>query len=106
MTPRCGAHVRCDCGEPGARPGAARPGNKPVIVADHLFQPRGGVAHVKHPFQNAEFAGTAADDSQLPSAQAPEIAFAGRSNAGKSSAINALANRTRLAFTSKTPGRT
>jgi GTP-binding protein len=36
----------------------------------------------------------------------PEIAFAGRSNAGKSSAINALANRSRLAFTSKTPGRT
>jgi GTP-binding protein len=34
------------------------------------------------------------------------VAFAGRSNAGKSSAINALANRTRLAFTSKTPGRT
>jgi GTP-binding protein len=35
-----------------------------------------------------------------------EVAFAGRSNAGKSSAINALANRHRLAFTSKTPGRT
>ena len=36
----------------------------------------------------------------------PEIAFAGRSNAGKSSAINALAGRTRLAFASRTPGRT
>ena len=36
----------------------------------------------------------------------PEIAFAGRSNAGKSSAINALAGRRRLAFASKTPGRT
>lgn len=35
-----------------------------------------------------------------------EIAFAGRSNAGKSSAINSLANRGRLAFVSKTPGRT
>lgn len=35
-----------------------------------------------------------------------EIAFVGRSNAGKSSAINTLANHTRLAFTSKTPGRT
>ena len=35
-----------------------------------------------------------------------EIAFAGRSNAGKSSAINALAQRTRLAFASRTPGRT
>ena len=35
-----------------------------------------------------------------------EIAFAGRSNAGKSSAINSLTNRSRLAFVSKTPGRT
>lgn len=35
-----------------------------------------------------------------------EIAFAGRSNAGKSSAINTLANQTRLAYVSKTPGRT
>jgi GTP-binding protein len=36
----------------------------------------------------------------------PEVAFAGRSNAGKSSAINTLAGRRRLAFASKTPGRT
>ncbi len=35
-----------------------------------------------------------------------EVAFAGRSNAGKSSAINTLADHTRLAFVSKTPGRT
>ena len=44
--------------------------------------------------------------ADLPPAGAPEIAFAGRSNVGKSSAINALAGRKRLAFTSKTPGRT
>ena len=44
--------------------------------------------------------------SDLPPPGAPEIAFAGRSNSGKSSAINALAGRTRLAFVSKTPGRT
>lgn len=43
---------------------------------------------------------------QLPAGTGAEIAFAGRSNAGKSSAINALANRNRLAFVSKTPGRT
>lgn len=43
---------------------------------------------------------------QLPPADVAEIAFAGRSNVGKSSAINALANRKRLAFVSKTPGRT
>lgn len=61
---------------------------------------------MKHPLQQAEFLCTAANDEQLPPSGAPEIAFAGRSNAGKSSAINALANRTRLAFTSKTPGRT
>ena len=42
----------------------------------------------------------------LPSISDGEVAFAGRSNAGKSSAINALAGRTRLAFVSKTPGRT
>jgi GTP-binding protein len=59
-----------------------------------------------HPLQNAEFVLSVANDDQLPAPGAPEIAFAGRSNAGKSSAINALANRTRLAFTSKMPGRT
>jgi GTP-binding protein len=47
-----------------------------------------------------------ANESQLPPPGAPEIAVAGRSNAGKSSAINVLANRARLAFTSKMPGRT
>jgi len=61
---------------------------------------------VKHPVQQAEFMLSAASDAQLPPPEAPEIAFAGRSNAGKSSAINALANRARLAFTSKMPGRT
>jgi GTP-binding protein len=61
---------------------------------------------VKHPFHHAEFLTTAADWRQLPAEGAPEVAFAGRSNAGKSSAINALAQRTRLAFVSKTPGRT
>ncbi len=61
---------------------------------------------MKHPVQQAEFFLTVANDDQLPPPGPPEIAFAGRSNAGKSSAINALANRARLAFTSKTPGRT
>jgi GTP-binding protein len=59
-----------------------------------------------HPIHQAEFLLTVANDEQLPAPGPPEIAFAGRSNAGKSSAINALANRSRLAFTSKTPGRT
>ena len=43
---------------------------------------------------------------QLPPAGPPEIAFAGRSNVGKSSAINAILGRKRLAYASKTPGRT
>ena len=44
--------------------------------------------------------------SDLPAPALPEIAFAGRSNAGKSSAINLLTGQKRLAFASKTPGRT
>jgi GTP-binding protein len=44
------------------------------------------------------------DDSQL--GRVPEVAFVGRSNAGKSSAINATTNRKRLAYASKLPGRT
>jgi ribosome biogenesis GTP-binding protein YsxC/EngB len=42
----------------------------------------------------------------LPATVTPEIAFAGCSNAGKSTAINVLCNQKRLAFASKTPGRT
>jgi GTP-binding protein len=57
-------------------------------------------------FQDIAFHITVAAAAELPAGQGAEVAFAGRSNAGKSSAINALANRNRLAFTSKTPGRT
>ena len=56
--------------------------------------------------RNIEFVTTVADLNKLPPAQGAEVAFAGRSNAGKSSAINALAQRNRMAFVSKTPGRT
>ena len=48
----------------------------------------------------------AAEPHQFPQDDKAEIAFAGRSNVGKSSAINALTNRRKLARTSKTPGRT
>jgi len=55
---------------------------------------------------SAAYAHSAHDPHELPPPGPPEIAFAGRSNAGKSSAINALTGRRRLAFASKTPGRT
>jgi GTP-binding protein len=54
----------------------------------------------------ARFLTTAAQLDQLPLPELPEIAFVGRSNAGKSTAINTLAQQKRLAFASKTPGRT
>ena len=54
----------------------------------------------------ARFVVAAAALDQLPPPGPPEVAFAGRSNAGKSSAINVLAGRRRLAFASRTPGRT
>ena len=54
----------------------------------------------------ASFFTSAALLSQLPAPGAPEVCFVGRSNAGKSSAINVLTNQRRLAFSSKTPGRT
>jgi len=75
---------------PGAVPAAATPEPerpfKPLIAATFLI--------------------AAAAAPQLPPTGPAEVAFAGRSNAGKSSAINALARQTRLAFASRTPGRT
>lgn len=56
-------------------------------------------------FQNAKFFTTVNHLKDLPDTSA-EIAFVGRSNAGKSSAINTLCNHVRLAYVSKTPGRT
>ena len=59
-----------------------------------------------NPFRNAQFALSAPELRQLPRDAGAEIAFAGRSNAGKSSALNAICDQTGLARTSKTPGRT
>lgn len=55
---------------------------------------------------NAAFHITVAQLRDLPADSLAEVAFAGRSNAGKSSAINTLCNHKRLAFVSKMPGRT
>ncbi len=54
----------------------------------------------------ARFLTTAAQLHHLPAMDTPEIAFVGRSNAGKSTCINTLTQQKRLAFASKTPGRT
>ena len=57
-------------------------------------------------FDRAMYVASAHDLEQLPPDIGAEVAFVGRSNAGKSSAINTLAHHKRLAFVSKTPGRT
>lgn len=56
--------------------------------------------------QNAKFTISVNNFNELPEDKGVEIAFAGRSNAGKSSSINTLSNQTRLAYVSKQPGRT
>lgn len=57
-------------------------------------------------FATIQFLISASQLEGLPQDELPEVAFVGRSNVGKSSALNILANRRRLAFVSKTPGRT
>ncbi|MEO7065111.1 MAG: ribosome biogenesis GTP-binding protein YihA/YsxC [Dokdonella sp.] len=59
-----------------------------------------------NPFRQAHFLTSANRLDQLPADEGAEIAFAGRSNAGKSSALNAICDQHGLARTSKTPGRT
>jgi GTP-binding protein len=58
------------------------------------------------PFRDAVFMIGATEVMQLQAPSGVEVAFAGRSNSGKSSAINAITGRNKLAFVSKTPGRT
>ncbi len=57
-------------------------------------------------YESARFTVSSSKLSNLPAAGLPEIAFAGRSNAGKSTTINTLTRQGKLAFASKTPGRT
>ena len=61
---------------------------------------------LKNPYAQATFLKSAALVSQLPEDTGFEVAFAGRSNAGKSSALNCLTTIRQLAKTSRTPGRT
>lgn len=82
--------------------------NKRAIVTESPRPAKAGERPPEgpHPLLGAQFVIGAAQAAQLPPPGVPEIAFAGRSNSGKSSAINALSQRTRLAFSSRTPGRT
>lgn len=79
------------------------------ISAYSICATRRGVGASPSPmsiFKHAVFELSVAEPRGLPDAKGPEIAFAGRSNAGKSSALNTLVRHNRLAFVSKTPGRT
>lgn len=64
------------------------------------------IKSMSNPYRQAEFLTSASTASQFPEHQSLEVAFAGRSNAGKSSAINTLCDQKALCRTSKTPGRT
>lgn len=82
---------------------------KRAIVADSRRPAKAGrsdAPKAPQPLVGARFVISAAGPSQLPTDGVAEIAFAGRSNAGKSSAINALAKHGGLAYASRTPGRT
>ncbi|MBQ1468651.1 MAG: YihA family ribosome biogenesis GTP-binding protein [Solobacterium sp.] len=57
-------------------------------------------------YHEVRFTGSAVNQNQWPETSYPEIVFAGRSNAGKSSLINALVNRNNIAYSGKTPGKT
>ncbi len=57
-------------------------------------------------YHEAKLLATAANKTQWPKSDLPEIIFAGRSNAGKSTLINGLVNRKNLAYSGKTPGKT
>lgn len=71
-----------------------------IAIELHLFRPTVSILH------RASFTVSAARLDQLPPPTTAEVCFVGRSNCGKSSAINVLTNQRRLAFSSKTPGRT
>jgi GTP-binding protein len=73
--------------------------HKPIVVSEEAKEGLGWL-------HTAKFLTSAGKINQLPQGDMPEIAFVGRSNAGKSSAINTLAQQRQLAFASKTPGRT
>jgi GTP-binding protein len=85
-----------------APPAQAKPPNPGEISMSTTVEPK--TAHGW--LHTARFLTTAPQLEHLPALDLPEIAFVGRSNAGKSTCINTLTQQKRLAFASKTPGRT
>ena len=83
-------------------PGRARHAPRKVAAPEWSPEAREALAWA----HSARFFTTAAQLHQLPVSELPEVAFVGRSNAGKSTAVNTLAQQRQLAFASKTPGRT
>ncbi|MFC5521294.1 ribosome biogenesis GTP-binding protein YihA/YsxC [Polaromonas jejuensis] len=84
----------------------------PATSATSSSPPAAGATALPDPkiamgwLHTAKFLTTAPELKHLPRVEVPEIAFVGRSNAGKSTCINTLTQQHRLAFASKTPGRT
>jgi GTP-binding protein len=83
---------------------SSRPPSRPPAVVDPARAERERIA--RGWLHTAHFLTSAPQLEHLPPIELPEIAFVGRSNAGKSTAINTLTQQHRLAFASKTPGRT
>lgn len=81
-------------------PRAAKPPTAPAAAASDAGREAMGWLHT------ARFLTTAAQLHQLPALEVPEIAFVGRSNAGKSTCINTLTQQRQLAYASRKPGRT
>lgn len=81
----------------------------PTPAPSHLRPPAVSTPEAKRAhawLHTARFLTTAPQLEHLPALEVPEIAFVGRSNAGKSTCINTLTQQKRLAYASKTPGRT
>lgn len=96
------ASCACACCAPNTAAAPAAHTNARIIPTPLIIERRDFIRL----FSQAQFLAAAGRPADIPSAGPPELAFAGRSNVGKSSAINALVGRKRLAFASKTPGRT
>ncbi len=87
----------------------ARQPRSPTPAPAHLRKPAEPTPEAKRAhawLHTARFLTTAPQLEHLPELEVPEFAFVGRSNAGKSTCINTLTQQKRLAFASKTPGRT